>query len=1186
MISRIIAKLHVTRGLSVIAGVVAVGFLSGDSRAFYCNNNALEDPSNYYCGYQRGNYVLRANGVALIPSADDDDKAKLLVREPQDVGEVQERTLVSYGDTLDFGDWGQARVGGIGSNPHINEAGQVVFQATTDFGNGSSGNAEPGNPWFTHYDEIAALFVSDSGGEPQFVAGTGTELDGRVVCSEGIQPWPYMGEGGDYVFAASVKDARGGCDAIDQGDADNDYAWLGEASFVASLNPVARITRLVAGPTDDPDDVDSFREVTLYYDEVEGGGFDPAVTYRLLSNRGLFFSGDVFQSSSIDPILGLGAWTVTQDGTSGTYSGSSTGSDFGSYTCPPAGCDIDLIAQDRHAYLTSSGAPSTSTWPRISGVRFIGRGTVGSAGIEVPLKAVRVPSLADEATQLVVPAADTTKVAPGNPMAAGGEVTFSMRHASAIGHGGRLVADDGSFVVFAGLQERVEDSPWLADYFVTDNDIVNEYRTGVVHVDAGGQASLVAVTTPNFAQITGAQVADTGDVLYRATSQRSYEEDDTTEGEQACMSFTGVWAGADDSIAFPAGADSARNGAWAISGGIYFEFGDPLVEYENWSSSNSSGNQNYVSVANDSPTGNSEYSVEISAIQDDAGLYCDSLANVDAAVAAVDDGSARIRISRVQLTRAMKTDANPDIGSTEPLRFAPANVQVTKWEGTTTNIDPDGGSTERVQYATDGAIRKWSPSTKATTDIFRWNQASPGGFSVMRGASPHFSSGSGVVGFKAGLWTPHQGYWGGSGTNPFAIFDDTDPVNTILGHNNPCATQWDTEAYGPSYVTNFQYTWQGADTDCSGIFVWEGGEVKEIARTKKTAQVFSSQDDAGETGATEAGGLEFWTFGSSVAVSDTGTVFFTATDFGSKESQLGDDGATCDKEDLLDIRNDVFEVDGVFAYKNGEISRVMAELDVVTDTSGQELMIMSIALPQPELRQAVSGDDILVKFAADSDGDCVEDVVGSLVATVPQQGEGAGEEGNVEMYPDAGSFAAVNSSQGGRMRLAVADPSSGWVITNLEAIDSDNAEYLTDEEMNGSLLTFTAMLNPDGGTPTVELPDPVPPLELELEVEASVDRVIGLFKDIESKPDLLAGITESASGGSVITFSIEDNGPYDADDTPGVATDPSGLSLVPLVARLAPTIIPVPVMGQAVIAILGGLMSLLGGFFAWRRKET
>ena len=149
--------------------------------------------------------------------------------------------------------------------------------------------------------------------------------------------------------------------------------------------------------------------------------------------------------------------------------------------------------------------------------------------------------------------------------------------------------------------------------------------------------------------------------------------------------------------------------------------------------------------------------------------------------------------------------------------------------------------------------------------------------------------------------------------------------------------------------------------------------------------------------------MEFWTFGSSVAVSDTGTVFFTATDFGSKESQLGDAGATCDEEDLLDInRNDVLEVDGVFAYKNGEVSRVMAELDVVTDTSGQELMIMSIALPQPELRQAVSGDDILVKFAADSDGDCVEDVVGSLVATAPQQGVGAGEEGNVEMYPDAG----------------------------------------------------------------------------------------------------------------------------------------------------------------------------------------
>ena len=1180
-----------------LLGLAVVGLMSDDVKAFYCNNSALEDPSNYYCGYQRGNYVLRSNGVALIPSADDDDKAKLIVREPQAVGEVQERTLVSYGDVLEFGEWGEARVGGIGSNPHINEAGQVVFQATTDYYDYSgNGAGEPGNLWFNYADTLAGLFVSDAGGEPQFVAGSGTELSGSVVCGAGLQPWPFMGEGGDFVFSATVADARGSCDHYWNGDADarQEY-YYNVPSYVEGLAPVARITRLVAGPVADASNSNSARSVTIYYEELDGQSVDPAATnYRVLMNRGVFFPGSIIFPANIgDPTLDAN-WTLTQNGTTGNYTRAEiSGSAFGNYTCPPAGCDVDLVATGQMAYIGATGSSSV-TLPWYGGARYIARGSIGSSEIEVPLKAIRVPSLADESTQLTVSASDAVNVTPGNPLAVGGEVTFSLRHATAISHAGRMVADDGSFAVFAGVQERVDDSPWVEDYFNYGSDYGNEFRSAVVHVDAAGVASLVATTTPEFAQITGAQVTESGDVMYRATSQRNREDDWTYSNNEACMSYSGLWVGADDSpAAFPTGVGSARNGAWAYEGTIRVYASAGGSEFQNYYSSGYRSRQSYFSVATDNPTANSDYFLEVSNIQEESGgMYCGTLANVTALATAVEDGSARIRLERDRITSVMKV---PNLGNAS-IEFAPSNVQVTVWEGAS-NTNPSGSVSNRTYYEADGAIRKWSASTGATTDIFRWNQTAPGGFALIRGTPPHYSSGAGVVGFKAGLWTPHMGFWGGSGGNPFPIYDSSNPIATILGHEFPCDPTWDEELYGPDYLSR--------DESCDGIFVSEGGELKEIARTKRAELAFRSQADADLVGVTEVDGFEFYEFGSTVAVSDTGTVFFNALDYSQdKTAALPGQEVACTETEMIArvgpsdsggngrgsspaSHSSTKLLDGVFAYKDGVVEKVMAELDVITDASGQQAIVMAIALPQPELRQAVAGDEILLKFAADTDGDCVEDMVGSVKAMAPQ-GMSAEQPSNTVLYPDVGTYAAVNSSQGGRIRLAVAqndragaaEGETGWVITNLEVLDPEESTYLTEDEMNGSLISFTAVYNECDGQ-TCASADAI--VDLEMETEASVDRVIGLYKDMEAKPDLIASISESASGGSIIAFSIEDNGPYDADDRVGVATDPSGISLVPL-AAFVPSI-PVPVMGQALMMILGGLMSLLGGLAAWRRRE-
>ena len=1178
-----------------VVGVALVVLLSDDVRAFYCNNAALEDPSNYYCGYQRGNYVLRSNGVALIPSADDDDKAKLIVREPQSVGEVQERTLVSYGDILDFGDWGDARVGGIGSNPHINDAGQVVFQATTDYYDYET-YGDFGNAWFGQYDAVAGLFASDVGGEPQFVAGSGSLLNGRLVCGSGIQPWPFMGNGGDFVFGATVADGRGACDREWNGDSNgNSIFFYGDTDYLALIDPTARITRIVAGPSADPTNANTSREVTIYYQELDGKSIDPAqqVSYRVNANRGLGLPNLFVNNTLGDPTLGANTnWTLTQDGTSGSFQNTAwSGSQFGDYLCAPAGCDIDLIASGKHAYISTSTSPTGNTQkPFYLGARLIGRGTVGSAGIETPLRAIQIPVLANEATQLTVAAANAAAVVAGNPLAVNGEVTFALRQASAISHSGRMVADDGSFVVFAGVQERTDDAPWGGEDFYVyplgqnsgwNSSLGASHRTAVVHVDAAGAASLVGVTTPALAQLSGAQVTEAGEVLYRATSQRYSEDDWTYANQEACVKYTGLWRGASSGVAFPTGTGVARNGAWAVEGNLRLMIGG--VQKDGWYSNVGRGRQTYVLLATDDPAADADYFMEVSNTQETSGgMYCSTAANVETVRAAIADGSARIAVNLNDFLGPMSA---PQVAG--QAEFAPHDVDLVVWTGAT-NTDPAGSASNRTYYETDGAIRRWSASTGVTSDIFRWNQTAPGGFALMRGTSPHFSSGGGVVGFKAGLWTPHMGFWGGSGGNPFPIYDSSNPVATILGSNFPCEATWDETLYGPYY--------DSTDEECDGIFVSEGGELKEIARTKKAELVFGSQSDASLVGVSEVDDFEFYEFGSAVAVSDTGTVFFNAHDnSGDKTAALPGQEVACTETELIQREgpsgsggngvsppaNHNRRLDGVFAYKGGVVEKVVAELDVITDSFGQQAIVMAIALPQPELRQAVGGDEILLKFAADTDGDCIEDVVGSMKAMAPQ-GMEDGQPSNTELYPDVGSFAAVNSSQGGRIRLAVADPTSGWVITRLEAISPDNATYLTAEEMNGSLLSFTAVMNPDGGSPGT-LPNPMPSLDLEMEVEASVDRVIGLYKDLEAKPDLIAGITESASGGAVITFSIEDNGPYDADDTAGVATDPSGLSLEPL-AALLPPYVPVPVMGQALMMILGGLMSLLGGFFAWRRQ--
>ena len=68
----------------------------------------------------------------------------------------------------------------------------------------------------------------------------------------------------------------------------------------------------------------------------------------------------------------------------------------------------------------------------------------------------------------------------------------------------------------------------------------------------------------------------------------------------------------------------------------------------------------------------------------------------------------------------------------------------------------------------------------------------------------------------------------------------------------------------------------------------------------------------------------------------------------------------------------------------------------------------------------------------------------------------------------------------------------------------------------------------------------------------------------------------------MFTLTIADGSAFDLDPDMGEIKDPFGASV--FLATLVPSV-PVPVFGQGLWLMLAGLMSLLGGAFAWRRES-
>ena len=1160
MVSLIVYR--AARPVSVVLLSLGAALFTHSPLAFYCDATpALEDADNYYCGNDRGNYVLRSSGVALVPTGGDEN-AQLVVREPTGTSGVQDRVLVSWGDPLEFGVWGSGYLGGVGANPDVNASGQVVFIGSTD----AWGDLYDSSDYFYDWDFIVGLFVADKGGAPEAVLVSGDTLDDRPICGQGMQPMPQIGDGGHWVTGFAVGGSDGACERGNWGDADG--------SNVVKYSPddidngyVARITRIVMGPLADATDFQSARDVTLYYEELDGATLDPATAYSYRLGHGWAAPNDPRVWSYYTRTGSVSG--MTHDAATSSYSSIGEENDvFSWYSgCPTSGCDIDLVAKGIPGWLGSSTGTVSRSDP---GTRYIARGKVGSSVIDVPIKALRSARYAgdDGATEFMVPASNTEAVHPSNPLAVGGQVKFVARTASAMGHSARNINADGSFVVEVGVQDVLAQEVWEGGSGNGFTRTYREYKHGIAHVNAAGDATLIAAGTPAYSQLTKPFLTSDGRVLYRATELKYSEDDWQNYGYEACLTIGGYWQGVDTGEAFPVGADAGRQGSWPLVNNLELFKISTGSQLAGWGHDAGRSNQSFLVVTSNSPAAATDYYIEKHETND--RVICGSAATISGYAAGIASGDIVLRLQNRYLLETMV------------MAGGNANWHYFKALSDDAAVVYEAATDSRTLVQRNGALKIWNAGTGTTQKAFEFNDVSPAGFSVMRGLPPHYSGGAGLAGFKTQLWSPYNGEGGNDDPtnmdNPYPPYDPEDPVNTILGDAYPCETGWDTELYGPDYDAD------RIDHDCQAIMVWNGSSLTEVARTKKAGQVFASEDDNAAVGATEADGFEFWGLDPTVMVTETGTVFFMATDEGE-----GNQDSVCTLEDSLNTDSWNAGRKGVFAYADGEVRKVIAELDTFTDSFGKELTILAISTPQPEMRPAVSGSQILVKFAASTadlaerpEGGCVPDVVGLMSVTTPQ---GAGSDDPlIESYPDQGTYASVSSPIGRAMiSVSAVSAADGWTIQNFDNLTTDNATYLDDEDMSGGLFTFTAVMNANGDAPGA-LPDPMPPVELELTLDVSPDTVNGLIKDIASKYNLIQDpslqVAATATGQTRITFSIEDQGEYDFDDTEGVATDPFGAAV--LRARQS---IPVPIFGQGLWLVLSGLMSLLGGLFAWRRQS-
>lgn len=1156
-----------------VAGACALT-LSGFSHhaaAFYCDNDALEDASQYYCGNDRGAYVLQPNGVSLWVSALDDDKPLVKVREPE-AGGLMERILIEYLDVID----GEVLTG-IGSNPHINAEGEAVVQAVTspvDYPTRPPEATDWMDSQVYRYligNHSHTLLVSQPGRQPVIVATTGENLGSdTAICPEGIQPWPYIGDGGHYVFGAEVANTDGACDEASRGDADagQGFQCPTEDWAVANSTTRARVTGLVAGavPWGNPS---AAREYTITYELLDGqtinpgerlivampyAPFDPAMTpcdgrsYHQMDTTGWDHSVPNQLSYTID------------------------NSNWHRYICGAEGCDVDLTEQDVFLFETSVNA---SEWPQDaapSGVRAIARGVAGGAAPETILRAVTLPRSAEEVQMSVDASVSAGQVSADHPLNNGGAVKYWLRRASAISHTGRMVGPSGSTVINVGGQAAPQKIVFAGDTGAWHDGLNSDYwHNMIVHVDAAGSVSLVDSVDVDFTHLSGTQLTSDDGVLYRVRHNSSDEDLYSTTNTQGWVA--GYSSGAPTGV-LPTGADSAVAGEWYPDAAALWN-----TDTDTQVASLECANENLecsVFVSTDSPANADAWSARVT-----SSLQSDSTWTAIKTLAA--SGDLALRVQTEDLYDAMRMfDEETDEPSGNYAYFPFSSASLTPVGG--------GATTPLVTWPLE--LRKWTKSGGASV-VFANGDVSPGGFSLMRGIPKHFSEGDGVIGAMVALESPYLGSAGGANDNTNPAYDESTEelfLDSILGDTDPCQESY--PDYSGEGGTDYS-AFNSIDNrrHCQAIVTVQNGEVTEIARTKGAEVAFGREDEPAATGVTGVEGFSFIDFGAAVAVSDTGTVFFNA-----QTRDLPDAAATdCTIDQILDQYGD--NRHGVFAYHNGAVEKVIAEGDVIP-LNGGSAYVKAIALPQPELRGAVAGDAIMLKMAVDTDGDCVEDTVGLVKATAPSSSDLGGDD-PLNYTPDKGAFAAVANPYGGNVRIVNAAPETGWVLNSFRALDPADAEFLTEEQTSGGLYGFTATwcktefgaLLPDAARPdtcpetlaSLEATLPDVSMQLDIYMDIPPKELLGVIKDLADTPSLvdLATITETETG-LKLSLSIADGSAFDVDPDAGELMDPFGAEIL---RAIVPTI-PVPVFGQGLIMLLSGLMSLLGGVFVWRRKET
>jgi hypothetical protein len=1190
--------------------------------SFYCDNGALADAEDYYCGDDRGSYVLRPDGSALWVTAKSDDQPMVMVRDNVEGAGLMDRILIEYGDAI-----GDSVVSGVGSNPHMGAGGDSILQVTLTKGEPASREPSSINNYYPPLgsSQNTAMLVAPSGGDVTVVAQGGEPLvgtDADVCPGEALQPWPVMGAGGHYIYGAEIQDSLGGCSNTRYGDADvassgTENGWCAtDERALADEFAVAKITRMIIGPF--PEGTTTYcadLPWEFHYEEVEGKTVDVGVPGArrgsVLTPLGIAFADPSEQICESAQTYTARLWQPQFENqsdweTPGVIKGVINNCDYQFKTrlCPTSdveACDLDTSNWSVFLYqnpANESYEPSTVNIasferPAASGVRAIARGQVGSSDQDIIARAVRLPrSEAEPQMSVQARVADGNERAD-NPALVDGAVTYWLRAADAISHAGNMVAPDGSTVLRVGAQAAPSKVYFPGDEGEYPDRLDSGYwHSMVLHVNSAGEVNVAGNSDLELKRMSGAQVTSDGGAIYRSYHDRYDRDVDWSSSERYW--FKGTVSNPIGSVvgAIPTGEGAARAGTWypPSDGGTNSSRLCRAADAEpDWSVASSCTNvtvincDNYdldcsITVTSDNPADASAWSLSIS-----TGEFTDSTWRTYAA-----DGELYYRIATADVYRAMRMFDEADAADPAAYMYFPLST-------VSTTILGGGASDEDRLYSWPLELNKWTAAGGVGT-LYSSGLVSPAGFSLMAGIPKHFSEGAGRVGLKVKLETPYIGVAGaGPGNfNPYLLDrnDETSFLASILGDSDPCRDNYN-DYSGEGGIDYTAYSEYAGGSACNAIMIIEGGVTTEIARTKAAEFVFAEEDDPTKTGVSGVDGFTFVEFGATVAVSDSGTAFFTA---GTRD--LPPEGApaacTSGNDDMLNEEDGARA--GVFSYSNGLVEKVVAEGDMI-DLYGEPAFVKAISTPQPELRQAVAGESIMLKMAVDTDGDCIEDTVGLVKVATPSSSP---DSDRVLYTPDKGSFASVVDPYAGVVRVVNRSAADGWQLSELRRLNPSDAEFLSEAQTTGGLYAFEAVWckNLDGtpldaATRPAVCPEtseslasttPTSSLELDVVMDVSKDDLLEIVKDLSGTP-VMAGaddIMETESGGSMFTLTIADGSAFDLDADTGEIKDPFGASV--FLAALVPSV-PVPVFGQGLWLMLAGLMSLLGGAFAWRRES-